>query len=260
MISYVGKGRAGLGISSRFLMIGGLLAGLFTTTTGTVAASYSAGVWTNTTAFSTPCLGYPDNFPMTLANAASQNMSALGYTVTPIVSGSSFTSSQFLSAYPGKYSVYVHSHGDLYWGSGWTWNPTNGVDSGFREDAGSCSGNVIRASSIKRAAAPPYYLVIMSTCVLGRDDIYYNQIPAAFGFPTDSSNRTYSKATTWKQFFLGYTIYAYDSDEANFENKFWDYMVNSGWGPYNAFVAAKTAYGGPVSPNWFGNPNWNGRP
>jgi hypothetical protein len=264
VISFVGKGRAGLGICSRFLIIGGLLAGLFTTTTGTVAASYSAGVWTNTTAFSSACGIYGNTNPMEMANAAKNGMSALGYAVTPIVTGSSFTRSEFLSAYPAKYSVYVHSHGDLYWGSGWIWNATYsyGVDSGFLEDAGRCkaSENVIRASSIYKASAPPYYLVIMSTCVLGTDDIYYNQIPAAFGFPRDSSGRTYSKATSQKQFFLGYTIYAYDSDEANFENTFWYFMVDVGFSPAMAFYNAKADYGYFVSPNWFGNPNWNGRP
>jgi hypothetical protein len=233
---------------------------LFTTTTGTVDAALSAGVWTNTTAFTSGCGGGGGTYPTTMAAAASKGMSALGYAVTPIVTGSSFTSSQFLSTYPAKYSVYVHSHGDLYWGSGWTWNPTNGVDSGFREDAGSCSGNVIRASSIKRAAVPPYYLVIMSTCMLGTDDIYYNQIPAAFGFPTDSSGRTYSRASTQKQFFLGYTIHASDVDAANFENTFWHYMVDVGYSPFWAFAFAWSYYGAAVSPNWFGSQSWNGRP
>ena len=221
-----------------------------------VDAAWSGGVWSNVTAFSPQCGITGDSAPATLASMAYANLSSLGYTMSTSKVGSTFTRSEFLADFVPKYAVYVHSHGDLYWGSGYGYS----IDSGFREDAGVCAnGAIVRASDIRAHAGPPYYFVVMSTCMLGTDGIANNQIPDAFGFAHNSSG-LYTKSSTGRQFYLGYTVHASDSDAVAFEQAFWNYLTERVNATVSRAFSSALLHAGSSSPNWFGNPNWNGRP
>jgi hypothetical protein len=226
------------------------------------AFAYTGDVWSNSDSFTARCLGFTDTYPQQLYSLTTGQMGALGYQPITGALGSSFTRSAFLSEVFYDYAVYVHSHGDNYWASSGRPN----VDSAIMQDPGPtrCSDfskDAIRSSTIKSTTiGTPYNLVIMSTCNLGSSS---STMPNAFQIEM-------TKASTQREFYLGYAYLTYDSSELRFERAFWSYLngaPNHQRTLYQAFTYA-VGIGGysapdsadPFQPNWWGNPNYNGTP
>jgi hypothetical protein len=220
------------------------------------AAAYNAHIWTNSDAFTLRCLGVRDTYPSLSYNLARKQYAWLGYDVLGGAIGPSFTRSAVLGSVGVDYGFYVHSHGDNY-------RSSSGIDSGFLQDPGTTRCNstadIIRASSIRAAASPPYTLVMMSTCFLGSST---STMPAAFYIEK-------VKTATQFEFFLGYVGETWDSAQYRFESYFWSYMNGSTPGGRrlsDAFRYATGVGGYPAvgstafQANWWGNPTSNGTP
>jgi hypothetical protein len=252
------------------------------------AAALSAGVYVNSNDFTSYC-NASSTAPATSRAQALNGFANLGYSVTRDYYGASFTRSTFLSTFPSLWAVYVHSHGDTYFSG--TWPAKNAA---FRQDpgVGHCSTNsdLIYSSSIKAAAAPPYNIVIMSTCKLGQDgrvkkwtgpysyvemgyNLPENTMPQAFGFVMDSS-MSYSQNESTPHFYLGYNYYTVDSSQVLFEARFWTYASVRDYTGLTHTLAQSFAYAkafsdyenvwelvhpeeivayNPFSPVWYGN-------
>ena len=223
------------------------------------ALAYDVGVWSNSNAFTSRCLGFTDTYPKQLYSLARTQMTALSYDPVDGALGAGFTRAAFLNAVRPDWAVYVHSHGDNYKAAS-----GSGIDSAFLQDPGAtaCADykvDAVRASTIKATTYPvPYNLVIMSTCYLGASS---STMPGAFQI------EKVKNSIDW-EFYLGYVNSTYDSDALRFEKAFWSYLVGSsnhtayqafsyavGIGGYSAPDAAD-----PFQTNWWGNPNYNGRP
>jgi hypothetical protein len=218
----------------------------------------TADIWSNTDSFSSTCLGFTDTYPTLLYNQAVSAMGRLGYSPAVGWLGSKFTSSAFLGTVLRDYGVYAHTHADNYWA------PYPNVDSAILQDpgAGKCgsTSDRIYSSSIKAATKNTLYnLVIMSTCKLGSSS---STMPGAFQIAK-------SKSSTRREFFLGYTYLTYDSSQYRFEQAFFNYLTGDLYGlrtASQAFTYAMSIGGysspdsaDPFVPNWWGNPNYNGR-
>ena len=176
--------------------------------------------------------------PAKLAAMAKSGFEYLGYGVTTNAVGASFTTGEFLTDYPSKWAVYVHSHGDVYWDLS---KGSPNVNSAFIEDAGVCPTNMstsnqhrVLASQIKAKAQPPYNIVILSTCRLGWQGItpggtLANNLPDAFGFAYNASTGYYTKTSTSNQFYLANQYYSFDGDQDTFETNFWYEIKNGGY-------------------------------
>jgi hypothetical protein len=213
------------------------------------SAAYPATVAVNDTAFDPGCLGFEDSFPEKMYAAAKAAYDRLGYLETGFT-GKAFTKSQVLSRASTDWGVYVHSHGDRYL------NPDGSRYSGFRSDAGLCTGAPIVYSKdiAARRLGRQSNLVVMSTCELGNAD---TTMPAAFAIEKDRA-----LALEWNgpEFYLGYVGEAWDSDEWTFEARFWDALA-SGRGVGAAFDVALAAgrWVHPFKATWWGSYYWSGR-
>jgi hypothetical protein len=222
------------------------------------AFAYTADVWTNSNSFSYGCLGFTDTYPQQLYSLNQAQIAALGYAPVRGAIGSGFTTGNFLGNVLADWTVYVHSHGDNYWGS------SGGIDSGFRQDpgSGSCVGNIVRSSAIQSATrGTRYNLVIMSTCNMGSGS---STMPTAFQIEKIKNN-------TQPEFYLGYVYLTYDSAQLRFENAFWSYVSGSPAGNRRTLLQAFTyasSIGGyeapdsadPFQANWWGSPTYTGVP
>ncbi len=233
------------------------------TTQGVFA--YGADVWSNSDSFSSRCLGFTDTYPQQLYSLAVSQFSAFGYSPIGGAIGSSFYTSNLLSKVMPDWAVYVHSHGDNYWAASGYPN----VNSAVLQDPGPgrcsiLSADMIRSSAIKSATRGGVYnLVVMSTCKLGSSA---STMPGAFQIEMVKNN-------TQREFYLGYVYTTYDSAAYRFEQAMWSYSnshrSSSGARPAlsQAFAYAASIGGyeapdssNPFQANWWGNPNYDGRP
>jgi hypothetical protein len=244
---------------AKSLLVSALLAASALGATTPVAAAHTGSVWSNSDGFSVSCLGFTDNYPRLMYQQATTYLPRLGYGPLAGGLGAGFTLSSFLGHVFYDYAVYVHSHGDNYWAASGRPN----VDSGFLQDPGAnrcnTSSDIVRSSAVKAATAGTgYNLVMMSTCMLGSS---VSTMPDAFQIAR-------SKSSARHQFFLGYVYSTYDSAAYRFEGAFLSYLT--GGTPhtrtvYQAFTYALGIGGyaspnssNPFSPNWWGNPNYDG--
>ena len=222
------------------------------------ASARSADTWVNSNAFTAGCLGFNNNWPSQMNSTARAQLARLGYSPIGGAIGAGFTKSAFLNQVFYEYGVYVHSHGDNYWAA----SGAPSVDSAFLQDPGAkrcnSSSDMIRSSAIRSATmGTPYNLVIMSTCYLGSST---STMPGAFQIEK-------VKSSSQREFFLGYANSTFDSSAARFESAFFAWIngdPNHNRTVYQAFVYAQgvggytAPDGNPFSPNWWGNPNYNG--
>jgi len=229
--------------------------------TAAIPASARTGdAWVNSNAFTTPCIGFNSTYPSQMYSQARAQMGLLGYSPMSGAIGASFTRSNFLNEVFYDYGVYAHTHGDNYYAASGA--PT--IDSGILQDpgAGRCnskSTDLIRSSAIKSATmGTPYNLVIMSTCYVGSSN---STMPGAFQIEK-------VKNSSQREFFLGYAKLTYDSSQMRFEKAFFSYLnADHNRTAYQAFVYAQGIGGyespdsaDPFTPNWWGNPSYNGVP
>ena len=227
--------------------------------TAHTAAAYTADAWVNSDSFTRTCLGFDDSYPSQLYDWARFGMSQLGYSPLAGTIGSGFTRSAFLNHVLYPWAVYVHSHADNYWTS-------SGTNSGILQDpgTGNCSNysrDMISSSQIKSATLGSFYnLVVMSACNIGSSS---STMPWAFQMDK-------TKSSSQRKFYLGYDYLTYDSSELRFESNFWSYL-NGGYNHSRTVGQAfnyAVSIGGyesvnssnPFSPDWWGNPNYNGTP
>lgn len=226
-----------------------ILAPLLLLTTATVAhAGYQGTVAVNDTAFDPVCLGFEDSWPEKMLAAASAAYARLGYT-TSAFTGAGFTKALVLSRTAADWGFYVHSHGDRYY------NADGRSYSGFRDDGGRCSGAIVYSKDIAgRRAGRQSNLVVMSTCYLGEAT---TTMPAAFAVEKVKAGQLQSNGP---EFYIGYRGEAWDSDEATFEQRFWD-ALGSGTGVGGAFDVAYGAGGWrhAFGADWWGTYYWSGR-
>ncbi len=211
-------------------------------------AAYQGTVTVNRTAFDVGCLGITDSWPAKMQTAAAAAYARLGY-ATATYSGAAFTKALVLSRTPGDWGFYVHSHGDRYY------NPDGRYYSGFRDDGGRCSGAVVYSKDIAaKRAGRQSNLVVMSTCFLGEAT---TTMPSAFAIEKVKAGQL-----QWNgpEFYIGYLGEAWDSDEATFEQRFWD-ALGTGTGVGGAFDRAYGAGGWrhPFGADWWGSYYWSGR-
>jgi hypothetical protein len=217
------------------------------------AGTYS-GVWVNSDSFTSNCGA--SNYPSMLYSRASSIMSTLGFPGGQRVIGHGFTRAAFLYALAPEFAVYVHSHGDVYRSGG----------SAFWQDPPSgCGGSsdYVTASQVAGSAAPPYNLVIMSTCYLGSvtqpHSGLVNTMPEAFGIPK-------THVSSGKKFYMGYVYETYDSAQYAFEGNLlsWEQQYGSNTVLSMAHWYASTfsySYpnsGDPFLSAWYGDASANG--
>jgi hypothetical protein len=244
---------------AKALLMAALLASSALVAAAPSVAAFRASVWSNSDAFTARCLGFTDRYPQLMYDQARAGLTALGYGTLQGAVGPAFTRSAFLNEVLTDWGVYVHSHGDNYWAASGAPN----VDSGFMQDPGvsrcNTSSDIVRSSTIRAATlGTGYSLVIMSTCYLGSTT---STMPGAFQIAK-------TKTATEREFFLGYANSAYDSSAYRFEGAFLGYLA--GGTPHTRTAAAAFTYalslGGyaipnasnPFTPNWWGNPNYDG--
>ena len=223
-------------------------AALVAAAAGPAHAAYQASADSNTTAFSFNCINMNDTYPVRMLSSALAGYRNLGYATTGY-SGTAFTRTQVLSRTLNDWGFYVHSHGDNFNTSSAT------TESGFREDAGICSGSKIvfarDIAAIRRGSLSN--LVIMSTCHLGET---VTSMPGAFGI---AKTKAGWGAWAGPSFYLGYIGAAWDSDEYAFETRFWS-AIGPGYGVGQAFDVARLGSFNPgFAANWYGSYVWTGR-
>lgn len=220
--------------------------------------AHTGDAWTNANAFTTPCIGFNSSYPSQMYTQARTQMSLLGYSPISGAIGASFTRANFLNEVFYDYGVYAHTHGDNYWAA----SGSPAIDSAILQDpgVGRCNNrntDMIRSSAIKSATmGTPYNLVIMSTCYLGSSN---STMPGGFQIEK-------VKTSSQREFFLGYAKLTYDSSQMRFEKAFFTYLnADHSRTAYQAFAYAQGIGGyqapdasNPFSPNWWGNPNYNG--
>ncbi len=221
---------------------------LLSTTAAAAQAGYPGTVAVNDTAFDPVCLGFEDSWPEKMYAAASAAYARLGYATTA-VTGTAFTKALTLSRTAGDWGFYVHSHGDRYY------NADGRYYSGFRDDGGRCSGAVVYSKDIAaKRLGRQSNLVVMSTCHLGEST---TTMPGAFAIEMTKAGQL-----QWNgpEFYVGYRGEAWDSDEATFEQRFWD-ALGTGTGVGRAFDIAYGAGGWrhPFGADWWGSYYWSGR-
>ncbi|HYM84979.1 MAG TPA: hypothetical protein VEY67_12610 [Candidatus Dormibacteraeota bacterium] len=226
-----------------------LVAPLLLLGTATAAhAGYQGTVAVNDTAFTKPCLGFESAWPDKMYAAARDAFVRLGY-ATGAYTGAPFTKALILARTPSDWGFYVHSHGDRYY------NADGRYYSGFRDDAGRCSGSVVYSKEIAaKRLGRQSNLVLMSACHLGEST---TTMPGAFAIEMTKARQLQSNGP---EFYVGYVGDAWDSDEATFEQRFWD-ALGTGTGVGYAFDAAYGAGGWrhPFGADWWGTYYWSGR-
>lgn len=234
-----------------------------------VSAYLSAGQWGNSNSFSTRCLGYDSTLPASQMDLmAVSGFAMLGFYPNTNVFGASFTRSNFLDHVQPMYGVFVTSHGDIYNNTGLA---------SFWADPGStsCTSQMVTSADISArtygTGGAFFNFVFMSTCFLGNLGLgqsppdphhvwgHPNMMPEAFGIHK-------VKNSARSEFYLGYLYEVYLTSEADYESNFWAYAANSGYALSTDVTLAfnAQAYAAPTTDpfllNWFGNPNYNGRP
>ncbi len=212
-------------------------------------AAYQATIAVNDTAFDTVCLGFEDSYPEKMYAAAKAAYTRLGYTSMGM-SGAAFTRASLLTGVADDWGFYVHSHGDYYW------HAADGRRySGFREDSGDCAQAVIYSKDIAaKRGVHQSNLVFISTCHNGDPG---TTLPGAFAIGK-------SKATGEKwngpEFYLGYLGDAWDNDQWQFEQVYWD-TIGPGLGTGRSFdEALAQVFVHDLEADWWGTYNYGGRP
>ncbi len=211
-------------------------------------AGYQATVDVNITAFDV-CDGTPNSIPGKMLTAAVSAYRSLGYTTTGY-SRAGFTKAQTLSRATGDWGFYVHSHGDYYW-----YSPDGRSYTGFREDSGDCSQQVVYSKEIAlKRAGRQANLVFISTCHATDSN---TTLPGAFAI---ARTKTLWPSSQGPEFYVGYTGIQWDSDEWLFEQRFWSAIVG-GKGAGGAFDIASSGWYGHASfdADWWGSYIWAGR-
>jgi len=244
---------------AKALLVSALIATSALAITAPNVAAIRGSVWSNSDAFTSRCLGFTDRYPQLMYDQAVTGFTKLGYVTAVTRIGPTFTRSAFLGEVLIDYAVYVHSHGDNYWAASGRPN----VDSGFMQDPGAsrcnASSDIVRSSAIKAATmGTAYNLVIMATCALGSST---STMPDAFQIAR-------TKTSTDPEFYLGYVNSTYDSSAYRFEAAFFSYLT--GGTPHTRTASAAFTYalalggyaipdaGNPFTPNWWGNPDYDG--
>jgi hypothetical protein len=211
-------------------------------------AAYQATADANVTAFGPVCLGWSDPHPARMLTLAVNGMAALGYSVTGY-KGAAFTRAHTLSRTTGDWAYYVHSHGDYYL------NSDTKRYSGFREDAGVCSGSVVFSKDIAaKRAGRATNLVVISTCHNGDSN---TTLPGAFGIVKSKTGGQPGYGTT---FYVGYLGEAFDNDEETFETAFWDALrQGKGVGPAFDLAMLGSFTHADFGADWWGSYSWSGR-
>jgi len=216
-------------------------------------ATYPASAYTNVTAFDT-CDGTPDTISRSLKTLAQNGLAGLGYASSAFET-TGFTKARFLSRTPADEAVYVHSHGDQYYG------PYPRMIQGFRDDGGDCSQAVVYATEVKARRSSAAHLVIMSTCHLAESARTAGQPTMSEAYGIERLKSTVSGSPRGPEFFLSYVGLAYTADMLKFEGRFWAY-VGQGRGVGDAFTLARATAGMSAAtvPDWFGEYVYTGRP
>jgi len=182
--------------------------------TGRVA--YTGDVWSNSDSFTARCLGFTDTYPQQLYSLTTGQMGAFG-----------------LPAHHRRARVLIHQ----------VRLPERGLlrlrrvrsqprrqllgfvrsaECRLGDHAGPRSDEVLGLLEGRHPVehhqvdtiGTPYNLVIMSTCNLGSSS---STMPNAFQIEM-------TKASTQREFYLGYAYLTYDSSELRFERAFWSYL------------------------------------
>jgi hypothetical protein len=223
------------------------IAVLMTGSAATVMAAYPASIDVNTTAFNPPCDDDANTVVGKMQSAAKAEYGRLGY-VASAFTGAAFTRAATLSRTPNDWGYYVHSHGDHYL------NADGRRYTGFREDSGDCSQQVVFSKDIKaKRAGRQSNLVFISTCHAA-DPV--TTMPDAFGI---AKTKSIGSANQGPEFYVGYLGLQWDSDEWTFEQRFWS-GTGGGRAVGAAFdVAMLGAFKNPdFDADWWGTYQWTG--
>ncbi|MGZ6269221.1 MAG: hypothetical protein ACXWMU_01465 [Candidatus Limnocylindrales bacterium] len=212
---------------------------------GPPVAAYDAIDAVNHTAFDSACIGWDDPFPHKMVAAAAAAYGRLGYGVGQLF-GAPFSKAAVLNRTATDWGTYIHSHGDFYY------NADGYRYSGFREDAGRCTGAAIVYSKeiLARRAARQSNLVIMSTCHLGETN---TTMPGAYAIEKVQVH--------WNgpEFYLGYVGSAYDNDEWTFEQALWSGLARGNNLGVAFDVASAGSFTHPFDANWWGSYAYTGK-
>lgn len=213
------------------------------------ATGEQATIDVNKSAFQPPCLNFTDSYPQKMLDAAVAAYQRLGYGASGF-SGPAFTKAHTLARTVDDWGYYVHSHGDFYLD-----RRDGRRDTGFREDAGKCSGDIVFSKDIKaKRNGRQSNLVFISTCHSADAN---TTMPDAFAIEKVKAGQL---AWNGPEFYVGYVGTQWDSDEWTFEQRFWSGLA-TGMGVGAAFDYARL---GPFrSPtfqaDWWGSYVWSGR-
>lgn len=217
---------------------------------GPVAATgEQATIDVNTTAFSKACLGFSDPYPAKMLDAAVAAYQRLGYGATGF-SGGAFTKPHVLSRTLNDWGYYVHSHGYYYY------NPNDRRRyTGFREDAGKCSGAIVYSKDIKaKRNGRQSNLVFISTCHSADAD---TTMPDAFAIEKVKAGQL---AWNGPEFYVGYVGEQWDSDEWVFEQRFWSALAaGNGVGAAFDYARQGSFRSSTFRADWWGSYAWSGR-
>lgn len=212
------------------------------------ATGEQATIDVNKTAFSEACLGFTDSYPDKMLTAAVAAYQRLGYGATGFTQAA-FTKAHVLARTPDDWGYYVHSHGDLYR------HPDGKQYTGFREDAGRCSGAIVYSKDIKaKRNGRQSNLVFLSTCHSADSN---TTMPDAFAIEKVKAGQL---AWNGPEFYVGYVGVQWDSDEWVFEQRFWSALAN-GMGVGAAFDYARNGAfrSATFRADWWGSYVWSGR-
>ncbi|HEU4571407.1 MAG TPA: hypothetical protein VFR93_01875 [Candidatus Limnocylindrales bacterium] len=210
-------------------------------------AGYQATVDVNETAFD-KCDGTPNSTPSKMLSAAVSAYRSMGYAGTGYTT-TGFTKSHTLSRTVGDWGYFVHSHGDYYL------NPDGRRYTGFREDSGDCSQQVIFSKEIKaKRAGRQSNLVFISTCHASDSN---TTMPDAFAI---AKTKAADASTVGPEFYVGYVGVQWDSDEWLFEQRFWS-ALTGGSGTGGSFDRAFAGWYGhsTFDADWWGAYQWTGK-
>ncbi|HEY3523299.1 MAG TPA: hypothetical protein VGK63_06320 [Candidatus Limnocylindrales bacterium] len=225
-----------------------LLAGMLSLAAAGAAFGYQASVDSNETAFDV-CDGSSNDTPAKMLAAAVAAYKAMGYS-TAGFTGSDFTRARTLNRTDDDWGFYVHSHGDYYWNA-----DAGRRYTGFREDSGDCDQKVVFSNEIRDArAGRQSNLIFISTCHAADSD---STMPGAFAI---SKAKYDSAASAGPEFYVGYVGVQWDSDEWDFERRFWNALTDgSGTGAAFDRAMAGSFDHSYFDADWWGAYRWSGK-
>jgi hypothetical protein len=230
----------------RFVPLLPLVAVLSLAQPSVAAAAYQATIDVNETAFDV-CDGTPNDTPAKMLSAALANYKSMGYAATGFTT-TAFTKAHTLSRTVGDWGYFVHSHGDYYL------NSDGKRYTGFREDSGDCSQQVIFSKEIKaKRAGRQSNLVFISTCHAADSN---TTMPDAFAI---AKTKAPDASTVGPEFYVGYVGVQWDNDEYTFEQRFWASLAAGyGTGPsFDRAIAGSFTHSG-FDADWWGAYHWTG--